>query len=283
MLFDQNLLADVASQARMHSRSSKWWIETDLQVRGELESIFQKDRVSITLGDIENLRIRNIEFGAIQSKHLFGLDELIIFSWYALNKVRYRKTLDLGANIGIHSLVMSKLGFDVTSYEPDPDHIEIFKSQLQDNSVVNVSVRPRAIANINGAMEFTRVVGNTTGSHLTGAKPNPYGELDYFKVDVDAFADVVDEKYDFIKMDVEGFEAKLFESLKPGQLGATEIMLEVGSTDNAVKVWNEIERLGLKAYSQKENWNKVFEISGIPSSYKEGSLFVSSNEGMSWK
>jgi FkbM family methyltransferase len=283
MIFDQNLLTDLASQAGKHSRNSEWWIYTDQQVRSELESIFQKDVVSITIGDVENLRIRNTQFGAIHSKHLFGLDELIIFSWYQLNKNRYKKTLDLGANIGIHSIVMGKMGFDVTAYEPDPVHITIFNSQLLENSVINVSIRERAIANINGVMGFTRVIDNTTGSHLTGAKPNPYGELEYFKVDVDSFADVVEEKYDFIKMDVEGFEAKLFESLKPGQLGETEIMLEVGSMDNAFKVWNEIERLGLNAYSQKENWKKVSEISGIPSSYKEGSLFVSSLEGMPWE
>lgn len=283
MLFDQNLLSYVASQAGAHARSSKWWVDTDLQVRNELEGIFQGETVSITLGEIENLRIRNTEFGAIQSKHLFGLDELIIFSWYQLNKGRYRKTLDLGANIGTHSIVMSKMGFDVTSYEPDPVHIDIFKSQLQSNSIINVQIRERAIANMNGEMEFTRVVGNTTGSHLTGAKQDPYGELEHFKVPVDSFAEIMEEKYDLIKMDVEGYEAKLLESLLPGQLGETEIMLEVGSAENAIKIWNDIERLGLKTYSQKENWKNVTDISGIPSSYKEGSLFISSQEGMSWK
>jgi hypothetical protein len=84
-------------------------------------------------------------------------------------------------------------------------------------------------------------------------------------------------------MDVEGFEAKLLESLDPGQLENTEIMLEVGTHENAIQVWKNIERLGLMAYSQKNNWHQVTSLSGIPLSYKEGSLFLTSAEGMAWK
>ena len=31
---------------------------------------------------------------------------------------------DLGANVGVHSIILSNLGFDVTSYEPDAIHFE---------------------------------------------------------------------------------------------------------------------------------------------------------------
>jgi FkbM family methyltransferase len=283
LFFDQSLLADLADRAQTHSRSSTWWEMTNQRLGAELDIVFQGDQVELVLGEVGKLKIRNANFGSIEAKHLFGLDELIIFAWYNLNKNRYRKTLDLGANIGIHSLVMSKLGFEVTAYEPDPIHIEIFKSQLQDNSVKNISLRTRAIAHNSGKMNFTRVIGNTTGSHLTGAKQNPYGDLEYFEVDVDAFRDTVNEGYDFIKMDVEGFEAKLLGSLDPRQLENTEIMLEIGTYENAMQVWKNIERLGLIAYSQKINWNQVTSLSGVPFSYKEGSLFLTSTVGMAWK
>lgn len=283
MFLDRSLLTDLADRAKTHSRTSTWWEMTNQRLGAELDIVFQGDQVELVVGEVGQLKIRNANFGSIEAKHLFGLDELIIFAWYNLNKDRYRKTLDLGANIGIHSLVMSKLGFEVTAYEPDPIHIEIFKAQLQDNSVKNVFLRTRAIANNSGKMNFTRVIGNTTGSHLTGSKQNPYGDLEYFEVDVDAFRDIVNEGYDFIKMDVEGFEAKLLGSLDPGQIENTEMMLEVGTHENAIQVWKEIERLGLIAYSQKNNWNKVTSLTGVPFSYKEGSLFLTSTEGMTWK
>ena len=283
MLSNPFLFTDLAEHAENHSRTSHWWKETDIKVREELDEVFLNGHVTLSLGDLGPLKIQNTSFGSIESKHLFGLDELIIFAWYARNQKRYAKTLDLGANIGVHSLIMSKFGFEVTAYEPDPSHLKLLQNHLEENAISSVELRPRAIADRKGTMNFTRVVGNTTGSHLSGAKKNLYGELEEFPVDVDAFQKVIEEGFDFIKMDVEGFEASLLQSLQPEQLGSTEIMLEVGSEENAQIVWNEIARLGVYAYSQKENWGQASSLLAIPQSYKEGSLFISKNSEMSWR
>ena len=32
---------------------------------------------------------------------------------------RYKRFVDIGANIGVHSIINSKLGLEVLSYEPD--------------------------------------------------------------------------------------------------------------------------------------------------------------------
>jgi FkbM family methyltransferase len=254
------------------------------ELLAELENLYKGNLDGkIALAEIGEITFPYFSFGNLDSRKLFGFDEIVLFAFYYANRKRYKSVLDLGADIGLHRLVLAKLGFEVTAYEPDPIHIEIFKSQLQDNSVKNISLRTRAIAHNSGKMNFTRVIGNTTGSHLTGAKQNPYGDLEYFEVDVDAFRDTVNEGYDFIKMDVEGFEAKLLGSLDPRQLENTEIMLEIGTYENAMQVWKNIERLGLIAYSQKINWNQVTSLSGVPFSYKEGSLFLTSTVGMAWK
>ena len=50
------------------------------------------------------------EMGAVDSLNLFDLDELIIFSFYWTNRNRYRRVLDVGANIGLHSIILSKCG-----------------------------------------------------------------------------------------------------------------------------------------------------------------------------
>ena len=42
-------------------------------------------------------------------------------------------------------------------------------------------------------LEFCRVKGNTTGSHLVGSKKNPYGDLDLFEVDCLDVNDYFDE------------------------------------------------------------------------------------------
>ncbi len=74
MLLEQNLLTNLTSQAGTHTWSPKWWNETGIQLGRETESVFRKDRDSLTLGNIENLRIENVEFSAIQSWLLFHIN-----------------------------------------------------------------------------------------------------------------------------------------------------------------------------------------------------------------
>ena len=55
------------------------------------------------------------KMGAVDSLNLFDLDELIIFSFYWVNRRRYRRAVDAGANIGLHSIIMSRCGFEITA------------------------------------------------------------------------------------------------------------------------------------------------------------------------
>ena len=64
-----------------------------------------------------------INMGRIKSTDLFSANEFIIFFLYFCYKKYYSKKIkvaDIGANIGLHSIIMEKIGFHVSSYEPDP-------------------------------------------------------------------------------------------------------------------------------------------------------------------
>ena len=65
-----------------------------------------------------------------------------------------------------------------------------------------------AVSDQPGEAEFVRVLGNTTGSHLAGAKANPYGKLERFAVPLVPLADMT-EWADLIKIDAEGHEANM--------------------------------------------------------------------------
>ena len=132
-------------------------------------------------------------------------------------------------------------------------------------------------------MNFTRVLGNTTGSHISGAKANPYGELDVFEVEVDSIRDVVREKYDFVKMDVEGYETKLISALEFEDFKSMDIMLEIGTSENASDMFTELKRLGIHAFSQKTNWSEVEKLGDLPTSHREGSLFLTTSSEMNWE
>ena len=264
-----------------HSRSSPVYQYLDDLLKPAVEELFgANSSCNADLIDIGSLDFPFFSMGAINSTHLFGLDELLIFSFYKNNSTRYKTVADLGANIGLHSIILSKLGFDVDSFEPDPEHLERIKLNIDLNNVAP-NIIPAAVSLEDGETEFTRVVGNTTGSHLSGAKYEPYGELERFSVQTRAFRKILLE-HDLLKIDVEGHEANIICSTKPADWSSTDAILEVGSTTNAERIFNHFKESSINLFAQSMSWQKVSSISDMPSSYKEGSLFISAKAEMPW-
>jgi FkbM family methyltransferase len=219
--------------------------------------------------------------GAINSLDLFGLDELIIFAFYAANRTRYKQAVDIGANIGLHSIMMSRCGWSVRAYEPDPKHIARLRHDLELNRIQTVELIEGAVSSESGEKEFIRVVGNTTGSHLAGAKANPYGELEKFPVKVYNISEVM-RGADFIKIDAEGHEKDILLATTAADWKSVEVMLEVNSPENAEALWVHFAKLSINAFSQKTGWRRATGVADLPHSYKEGSLFLSKAALMPW-
>lgn len=220
--------------------------------------------------------------GAINSTHLFGLDEIIIFAFYAANAKRYEFAADIGANIGLHSVLMAKLGFTVQCYEPDPVTFARLIQNIALNGVSDkIFANQKAVSNKNGVLEFTRVLGNTTGSHLSGAKESPYGELERFEVEVEKFKEIM-ASVDLMKIDVEGHEAEILCETSSDDWANVDAIVEIGTENNAKRVWGHMQRIGVNMFSQKNSWKRVDNFAQVPISYKEGSLFISSKEEMFW-
>lgn len=221
------------------------------------------------------------KMGAIDSLDLFGIDELIIFAFYRANAGRYKKTLDMGANIGLHSIMMSRCGFQVSCFEPDPHHFSLLTRNLNENNVNSVTAVNAAVSVKEGTMEFVRVLGNTTGSHLAGSKSNLYGEIERFPVKVLPFAELI-KGVDFVKLDVEGHEKVILTSTTADQWRTLEMMAEIGSEDNARAVFDHFTAIGINMFAQKFSWKKVERFEEMPTSYHDGSLFISSGTEMPW-
>ena len=130
-----------------------------------------------------------------------------------------------------------------------------------------------------GETEFTRVVGNTTGSHLSGAKDDPYGELERFIVPTRAFKTIL-LGHDLLKIDVEGHEANIVCSTSPTDWSNSDAILEVGSISNSERIFNHFKDSNINLFAQSLSWQKVSSLSDMPSSYKDGSLFISAKSGI---
>lgn len=237
---------------------------------------FASDEVD-TLGPFGELVFPLVPMGTVSSLDLFGLDELILFSIYRARRNKYSRFADLGANLGLHTLVASRLGWRVTAYEPDPSIFALLEKNLEINSVIARTFQ-KAVGAEAGHRSFTRVLGNLTGSHLSGSKISPYGELEIFTVAVEAFKQIMVD-HDFIKVDVEGAEAELICSTDATDWIGTDAVLEIGSEEKATAIFEHFRTIpGVSMFSQKRGWDQVCRISDLPFHHREGSVFISSGK-----
>ena len=277
------LIQSLIENPSQHSRDSSFYKTHEQELLNMLENSDLNSSKSghESFEPFGDLHFPYREMGAINTIHLFGLDELIIFSYYWANKSRYKNVADLGANIGLHSLIMDRCGFSINSFEPDPIHVGVFQENIVNNKSVNITINQKAISDKSDTVDFIRVLGNTTGSHLAGAKEDPYGELETFTVETSDINSVLLNN-DFVKMDIEGQEATAILSTKKDTWANVEMILEVGTEKNAKIIFEYLNEINVNMFSQKIGWNKVSDLADVPTSYKEGSLFLSVADEMSW-
>lgn len=265
-----------------HARTSPVYQVLDRVARQELRPLFESSQpVAQEVPPFGALTFPYHPMGAVDTLDLFGLDELIIFSYYWANRSRYANVLDIGANLGLHSVILSRCGYAVRCFEPDPIHYALLQENLASNGVPTVEANNAAVSSEAGTLEFVRVLGNTTGSHLAGSKTDPYGELERFPVPVASIHDLVGWA-DLIKMDVEGHERDILLSLSKEEWASVDVLVEVGTPENARAIYERLSILGVGMFSQKCGWRRVDSMEGIPLTYKEGTLFISSKPTMPW-
>ncbi|MBI5629790.1 MAG: FkbM family methyltransferase [Elusimicrobia bacterium] len=277
-----SLLEALPEIHRHHAKDSRIYGLLEKWARREARRLFSRPQgEAVALPPLGSLILPYCRMGAIDSVDIMGLDEWVLFSFYWVNRGRYKRALDLGANIGLHSIIMDKCGYAVSAYEPDPAHFELLRRNLGLNSCGRVKPIQAAVSAREGTGEFIRVLGNTTSSHIAGSKEKPYGELERFAVRLEAFLPLM-LSHDLVKMDVEGHEKELILSTQEEHWANTDVLMEVQSPANAGAVFGHLSRLRVNMFSQKTNWRPVKRRDDMPDSYKEGSLYVSRKDRMPW-
>lgn len=180
-------------------------------------------RVSTTLPNGVRLTIRTrsekgLLFGGLRRYP----HELFMLDWYEKNLRGPGAVIDVGANIGIHTVTIARAvargGGRVVAFEPDPEVRALLLTNLARNSVAaSVEVVPMACSDSTGVIRFFRDTvagatgtiaptnGNSWYSDYAGAKPDvieiPCTTLDDFCFSrPDPLAPV------FVKIDVENAE-----------------------------------------------------------------------------
>lgn len=279
-----NLFEFLADHPQDHARGTSLYRFVEGLINAafhEAQPAFEAGK-KVAIGELGSIVLPYEKMGAIDSIDLFGLDELLMFSFYYRNRGRYVRAADIGANLGLHSILLSLCGSKVDAYEPDPAHYEKLIRNLALNGIDNCTVHKAAVSEKDGMMQFVRVLGNTTSSHLAGAKANPYGELERFDVavhDIKAIA----ERVDLFKIDAEGHEAVLLNALPIEAWKRVDAFVEIGTPENAGAVFERFNKTGVNIFSQKRGWARVESIEHVPVTYKEGGIFISAKPVMPWQ
>ena len=285
MLVDHldHLLTFLAAYPQHHARDSEFYRFAEglaKEAFHEAQPAFVAGE-AVTIGEIGPVVLPYEKMGAIDSIDLFGLDELLMFAFYYRNRGRYKKAADIGANIGLHSILLAKCGMAVEAYEPDPVHHDKLVRNMKLNDVTGCIAHQAAVSAKDGTMQFVRVLGNTTSSHLAGAKPNPYGELERFDVEVRDIRPIA-QRVDLFKIDAEGHEAILLGALGDDAWTRVDAFVEIGTSENARAVFERFAGTEVNIFSQKLGWACAESIADLPASYKEGGVFVSKKTVMPW-
>jgi hypothetical protein len=75
--------------------------------------------------------------GKISSSDFFSLNEFLIFYFYFKYKKKHKKAAAMRVNLGLRTIVLSKLVVKVDSYEPDPN---IFNQQIKILKIMNADL-----------------------------------------------------------------------------------------------------------------------------------------------
>jgi len=172
--------------------------------------------------------------------------------------------LDIGANIGVWSVVYSRIlnpGAMVYAFEPQPKIFACLEKNIAMNGCANVVTYPFALSNQQqewcmnasyGEKEnfgAFRIVGDTdadTGIKISSRIGDTLPELR--------------ENIGFVKMDVEGHECEVLTGLKQTILANRPVMLiEIHANhEKAAQTWELIQSLGYKSVLRLTHCDYLF-------------------------
>ena len=123
--------------------------------------------------------------------------------------------VDIGANIGHHTLFVSSIAYNVHSFEPFPLVSTKLRQKIHDNNIKNVFLHQVGLGRKREIKDFypPPTCNTGTGSFILGW--NESNEVVKLQIEIgdEYFNNYGISKVDFIKIDVEGFEVDVIRGL----------------------------------------------------------------------
>ena len=184
-----------------------------------LRFVHQDRAIAMHLPDAQTDNIQKF----IMGKRSFWEERLLTRAKPALDGCR--RALDIGANIGNHTIYFSRIAGieEVTCFEPQEHVFGILQRNIELNDLKNVKAVRAAVGEKQGAADIK--MHRNTSFHGTVYHETPDGEVPVVCLD-----DFATDPIDFIKIDVEGMQMSVLK-------GAVEVLRR-----DRPKLWIELRR-----------------------------------------
>ncbi|MEE9379294.1 MAG: FkbM family methyltransferase [Candidatus Lokiarchaeia archaeon] len=150
---------------------------------------------------------------------------------------------DVGANIGIYSLLFSKYSKQVYAFEPVSRNIIFLNKMLKLNKIKNVTIIPFAIANQNKDSWFKE------GDSCATGRLNEEGDYLIPTISLDAFFDKFKVSPTILKIDVEGTEVSVLEGSRNLLMKSHPIIIiEIHGEDIRKKIFNLLKEMNYQHF-----------------------------------
>lgn len=148
----------------------------------------------------------NKKFGYVD-KYIFteGIYEKDIIDDIRAVLSQEKVMLDIGSNIGQHSLILAPYCDKIYAFEPIPEIYKEFQNSIDANNYKNVFLTNTAIGDKKETKSFYYNVANAGAS--TFIKNDSNSKLLHVNIELLESALPENQKFDVVKMDVEGYEA----------------------------------------------------------------------------
>ena len=177
---------------------------------------FSKDFYGLKYkGNLNNNIDANVFFyGAFEKPLLFFLRDTLNALITETPKAIF---MDIGANVGHHSIFLSKFASQVLAFEPYPKVNMQFKQQIAHNNISNIQIFETGLSDRRETLNYYAPTGNNEGIGSFDESSIGKGNTNYGKLELQEGDQVIEsdswKDIKLIKIDVEGFEKKVIKGL----------------------------------------------------------------------
>lgn len=183
---------------------------------------------------MQSSRVGKYEIWYENSEEFYELKKEIFGEncYYLESDVEAPIIVDAGAHIGM-SVMYFKLLFPkarIMAFEPVPANLALLKKNVEENQLENVEIYQAVVAPKSGVLRIHEPIGE--GAWKSGAGIIPKGwkgiqENREIKVEAVGIKEILSEKIDIFKMDIEGMEYEVIRNAGPQMRNVKNWLIEV--------------------------------------------------------